>query len=361
MHNRAKSKHNARDGSPGLRGDLHMKSLLFKYFVGITFIANLACATDAADDVTPETKQTILFVGDSISVGSGASSADKRYATVLTNMLNETGGNFAEVNLGIGGSTLVDQFWPAPNSSGFPHRLQQAISEQPDVFVMQHGTNDNALGHSVGRFLWAYRESIRTLKEKVPGITIICTTICPSWDALSSTDQWLNQANVGIQEIAALENTLLAQTYLKLQYRRDLLPDGIHPDDAGHRVVAESIFEALKKNRIQQSDDFDVTFRLAGEYRICGYAIRAADGDEPWDNSWVEIYHLGQREVTYRSDYELEILTPLRYADGEAGATVTFADDSKEKATSETNDWCGQVRFVLPKTDGKIATVQIEP
>ena len=118
-------------------------------------------------------------------------------------MLNEAGDRYSEVNLGIGGSTLVDQFWPAPNSSGFPHKLQQAIAKQPDVFVMQHGTNDNALGHSAGRFLWAYRESIRMLKKKVPGVTIVCTTICPSWDTLNSTDQWVNQANVGIQEIAA--------------------------------------------------------------------------------------------------------------------------------------------------------------
>jgi len=337
-----------------------MKSLVIKCFVGLTFIAKLASATAAANEPTPELPQTILFVGDSISVGSGASRADKRYASVLTNMLNKVGGNFTEMNLGIGGSTLVDQFWPASNSSGFPYRLKQAISAEPDLFVMQHGTNDNALGHSIGRFLWCYRESVRTLKEKVPGITIICTTICPSWDTLSSTDQWVNQANVGIQEIAALENTLLAQNYFKLQYRRDLLPDGVHPDDAGHRVMAESIFAAIEENRNQQPNDFDVTFRLAGEYRICGYAIRAAGGDEPEGNSWVELYHLGQKEFTYRSDHELEILTPLRYADGEAVVTVSLADAPPRPATSETNDWCRQVRFVLPETNGKIATVQIE-
>ena len=317
----------------------------------------LATGADAAAEPT---QRTILFVGDSISVGSGASSGDRRYATVLTKMLNEAGGRYREVNLGIGGSTLVDQFWPTPNSSGFPHILQQAVAQQPNVFVMQHGTNDNALGHSVGRFLWAYRESIRTLKEEVPGVTIVCTTICPSWDTLSATDKWVNQANVGIQEIAALENTLLAQTYLKLQYRRDLLPDGIHPDDAGHRLMAVSIFDALKENRIQRPDDFDVTVRGAGEYRICGYAIRATESEGLPDQGWVEFYRLGQTDFTYRSDHELEILTPLRYADSEVAVTVTYSDESKEKATSETNHWCGQVRFVLPKTDGKSVSVHIE-
>lgn len=336
---------------------VRMTSLHFEYFVGAAVVAMLACGAHAAAEPT---QKTILFVGDSISVGSGASSGDRRYATVLTKMLNEAGGRYSEVNLGIGGSTLVDQFWPAPNSSGFPHKLQQAIAQQPDVFVMQHGTNDNALGHSVGRFLWAYRESIRMLKKKVPGVTVVCTTICPSWDTLSATDSWVNQANVGIQEIAALEKTLLAQTYLKLQYRHDLLPDGIHPDDMGHRVMAESIFRAIQENRVQRPDDFDVTFRLAGEYRICGYAIRATESEGLPDNGWVEFYRLGQRDFTYRSDCELEILTPLQYADSEVAVTVTLPDESKARATSETNDWCGQVRFVLPKTDEKIVSVRIE-
>jgi lysophospholipase L1-like esterase len=338
-----------------------MKSLLLEFLVGVAFVASLACAAAAADEPAADSQQKLLFVGDSITSGSGASSTDKRYTTLVTKMLNDAGGNFTEVNLGIGGSTLVDQFWPAPNSSGYPHRLRQAVAEQPNVFVMQHGTNDNALGHSVGRFLWAYRQSIRTVKEKTPGVTIVCMTICPSWDALSSTDQWVNQANVGIQEIAALEKTLLAPTYFKLHYRRELLPDGVHPDDAGQRVMAESIFEALKGNRSLQPNDFDVTFRLAGEYRICGYAIRALGSDEPADSSWVEFYHLGQKQFTYRSDYELEVLTPLRFAAGEVTVTVTFADASQKKATSETNDGCGQVRFLLPKTAGKIAKVQIEP
>ncbi|MGI9430147.1 MAG: SGNH/GDSL hydrolase family protein [Bythopirellula sp.] len=193
-----------------------------------------------SDGLATSASKTILFLGDSISVGSGTSSPEKKYPTVLTRLLNaETkDGEFAAVNLAIGGSTLVDQFWPAPESSGYPHMLAQAIEQAPDVLVIQHGTNDNALGHSLGRFLWTYRETVREIKKNLPNTRIVCSTICPSWKTLSATDEWVNQANAGIQEIAALENTLLAQNYLKLRHRRELLPDGIHPNDEGARVVA---------------------------------------------------------------------------------------------------------------------------
>ena len=327
-------------------------------FSRMLFVLLMACSCIGAED-KPAT-QKIFFGGDSISVGSGASSGERRYTTVLTGMLNAGGVKYTELNYGISGSALVDQFWPAPNCSGYPYILEKAIAQKPDVFVMQHGTNDNALGHSLGRFLWTYRHTIGTLKEKVPGITIVCMTICPSWDTLSSTDEWLNQANAGIQEIAAMENTLLAQTYFKLQYRKDIFPDGIHPDDEGHRIMAQSVLEVLRENKVQSINDFDLTFRTPGEYRMCGYSISTKGDIKQSPGKWVELYGFGQKEFEYRSDYELKIITPLRYTDHSFVVNVTFEDSTSKKIQAGFSEWCGQGYYTLPSTKGKKAKVKIE-
>jgi acyl-CoA thioesterase-1 len=305
-----------------------------------------------------EKTKKIVFMGDSISCGSGASNLEKRYSTVLTGMLNAKGGKFQEVNLGISGSTFVDQFWPAPNSSGYPYVLERVIAENPDVFVIQHGTNDNALGHSLGRFLWTYRQAVKIVKEKLPRTTIVCMTICPSWETLNSTDEWLNQANAGIQEIAAMENTLLAQTYLKLGYNSNIFPDGIHPDDTGHQVMAESVFEALEKNEPKSINNSDLTFRTPGEYRMCGYSIRTKGEQAPSADKWVELYNFGRKEFEYTSYCELEIGTPLRYADKDFTVSIK-AGDSVVKVKAQVNSWCGRANFTLPATNGKRTKVKI--
>ena len=305
-----------------------------------------------------EKTQKIAFMGDSISCGVGASNPEKRYTTVLTGMLNAKGQKSQEMNFGISGSTLVDQFWPAPRSSGYPYVLENVIAEQPDVFVMQHGTNDNALGHSLGRYLWTYRHTIKTLKEKVPGIKIVCMTICPSWETMISTDEWLNQANAGIQEIAAMENTLLAQTYLKLGYNRDIIPDGVHPNDTGHKVMAESVFEALDKNEPKGIDNFDLTFRTPGEYRMCGYSIRTKGNQTPSADKWVELYNFGQKEFEYTSYCDLDIGTPLKYCD-KAFTVSIKTGDSVINVKAKIDAWCGRATFTLPATDGKMAKVKI--
>ena len=261
--------------------------------------------------------------------------------------------------MGINGSTLVDQFWPAPHSSGYPYVLENVIAQKPDVFVMQHGTNDNALGHSLGRYLWTYRHTIRTLKEKVPGIKIVCMTVSPSWNSGHSSDGWLNQANAGIQEIAAMENTLLAQTYYKLGYDRGLLPDRIHPNDAGHKIMAESVFEALQENDVKHMDDFDLTFRTPGEYKMCGYSIRTKGNHKPSKDNWVRICNFGQKEFEYTSYCDLEIVTPLKYC-GNALTVNVDTGGSVVKVNGQVEPWCGRGTFTLPATNGKMVKVKIE-
>lgn len=113
----------------------------------------------------------ILFLGDSIALGVGASSPKNRFSTVLTCSLNEIGDRlFTEINMAVSGSTMVQ--------SGYPVILSKAIAEKPDVFIVQHGVNDNAIGNSLAEYLWAYRETVRAVKKALPDAMIVCLTIC---------------------------------------------------------------------------------------------------------------------------------------------------------------------------------------
>ena len=101
---------------------------------GVLAMAGIAQAAD-------ENVKKIMFVGDSISVGVGASNKENRYSTVAVKMLNEAAGRTAykELNIAISGSTMTDQPWPSKHASGYPYRLKNVLKVKPDILVIQHG------------------------------------------------------------------------------------------------------------------------------------------------------------------------------------------------------------------------------
>jgi lysophospholipase L1-like esterase len=318
-------------------------------------------ATASELDAYAAQPQRVLFLGDSIAWGTGASAPERRFTSLLLTRLNARGnGRFEGVSLAVRGSALVDRDW-RPRDSTHPHGLARAIALDPDIVVIAHGSNDNAFGHSLGEFLWAYRDSVRALRRALPDARIVCTTVAPRWDSLATDDDWLNRANVGIQEIAALERTLLARGHAKLRGRRELFPDGIHPDDEGHRLLAESVLEALA-GEVQTPQRFDLAFSGPGRHRIAGYTIEAhagPDGDDGGRVGWVEIDGLSLDDLRYRSDYPLSIGTPPRSCQRRPLVRLLHADGSRRELRGQCVDWYRTGRYQLPASPDSTTRVEI--
>lgn len=287
----------------------------------------------------------ILFLGDSIAAGVCASSAQTRnvsdttcFSTMLTRQLNETGGSWVEINVAVSGSTLAQ--------SGYPLVLPHAVSLKPKCFVIQHGVNDNAVGVSLGEFLWSYRETVRTVRKALPNTVIVCMTVCPSWGHYNSDPSWVNLANIGIQEIAALEHTLVAQLALILRNRQELFPDSIHPNDEGHRLMAKTVLECLRNNRVQSLETFDCVVNGPGTYRICRHIISAGPDPAAGNNGWIEIRGLSPNGFDYRSDYPTDITTPFGSCDGVRKALMTTGANTVTIPSSQLS--AGRLFLRLP-------------
>ena len=293
----------------------------------------------------------ILFLGDSITVGVGASEEATRFSTLVARELNAGSGDLAEVNLGVSGTTLCQ--------SGYPDVLPRALDAKPDIFVIAHGVNDNACGNSSGQFLWAYRETVRTVRRRLPETLIVCMTICPSWNHYNSNEEWLRLANTGIQEIAAQERTLLAQTHRALHNRRELFPDSMHPNDDGHRTIAESVVKAIRENRRQSEDNFDFIGNGAGFYRLCGYVVHAHGEVESPEGGWIEFVGLRRDGFGYRSDYCLDVVTPEQAFP--ADMAVDLRGDGGFAPIRRRADYIGMVSFPLPQTGERFVNVKIAP
>ena len=337
-----------------------MKIIISILIISVTYFCYGKEALTVIKNNPGNKSKNIVFIGDSISRGVGASSYGNRYTTLVTNFLNKQQYEFKEKNLAISGSTLVDQAWPSPNASAYPHVLGKVISAKPDIVIIQHGTNDNAVGCSLAQFFWSYRQLVRTIKEKLPKTKIVCMTICPSWKAQNSNKEWLNRANIGIQEIAALENTLLAHTNFALKNRKELFPDGIHPNDKGHKIIAESIIKALSENKLKTKQKFDFISNGSGQYRICNYVFDIRSKNNQNNNSWVCFYDVSKTGFRYISDYIVHVASPWKlYAND---ITIKAGDKNSNIITAKNhNKYTGYVVFSLIQNKDKEIKINILP
>jgi hypothetical protein len=179
-------------------------------------------------------------------------------------------------------------------------------------------------------------------------------TICPSWSHYNSEDQWRTQANAGIQEIAAREHTQLADIAFALQNRKKYFPDGIHPNDEGHRIIADTLVQTIPSGKVVTEKEFNFTTEMPGVYRLCEYVFDVRTSSSV-KNGAMEIIGIGTDRFDYRSDYEVAITTPFNSFPGPFKVFVVDGKNRKEIKTQ--NDGRGRGMFLLPACVNKVHIV----
>ena len=208
----------------------------------------------------------INFLGDSITEGVGTSSPDKRYFELI---MNEYG--LAEVNgYGISGTRLARQAVPSDEPSFdkfFASRVPE-MKEDADAVVVFGGTNDFGHGDApIGEFsdrtpdtfYGACHDLYTQLTEKYPGKPIVIMT------PLHRTDEdevrVKHRASVVlktyvdiIREVAQYYSFPVCDMFKMsgLQPKvpvimEKFVPDGLHPNDEGHKIMAARLGAFLAK------------------------------------------------------------------------------------------------------------------
>ena len=209
----------------------------------------------------------ITFLGDSITEGSGASRPENCYVSVFE---KSTGAKC--VNLGIGGTRIAKQHKPTEYSSVFDKDFCSRvcdIDEDSDIVVVFGGTNDfghgdAAIGSPDDRtpdtFYGALHTLYRSLLERLPKAKIVVLTPLhrateenPCGDNKPAPVATLKEYVDIIRSVAEIYSLPVLDLFASsgLQPRVDIInktffADGLHPNDAGHAVVAEKIESFLR-------------------------------------------------------------------------------------------------------------------
>ncbi len=205
----------------------------------------------------------INFLGDSITEGVGTSSDKQRFTDILKRRL----GLAAARNYGIGGTRYARQSQPSEDprcDRDFCSRVCE-MEANADIVVVFGGTNDFGHGDaSLGSFsdrtsdtfYGACHVLYTRLIERYPGALIVILTPLhreneddPRGDGNKAFPGAPLSTYVGIiRQVAEYYSLpvldLFAQSGLQTRVpviKQRYCPDGLHPNDAGHEILADKI------------------------------------------------------------------------------------------------------------------------
>lgn len=204
---------------------------------------------------------TINFLGDSITEGRGTTGEDK----VFHQIIKEKYGLKHAYNYGIGGTRIARQIVPSkvkPRHDLTFELRSDIMDRNADAVVVFGGTNDfghgdapfgNVDSEDIYTFCGAVNSLINKLKRDFANAKIIfmtpihrITETNPSNPEGKILEDYVNVIRTickkhSIPVIDLFEINPLDPADSKL------VPDGLHPSDAGHSVMAEVIAEELLK------------------------------------------------------------------------------------------------------------------
>jgi len=181
------------------------------------------------------TEKTILCFGNSITAGYGLD-PEFAYPNVLEQMLKENGYKYKVINAGLSGET----------SAGGLTRIDWILQEKVDLFILELGANDGLRGLP----LVQTRSNLQGIIDKVQkkyseaDIVIAGMMVPPNMGK-----DYASEFAYMFNELATKNDALLIPFLLEgVGGHPELnLPDGIHPNVEGHKIVAENVYEAINE------------------------------------------------------------------------------------------------------------------
>jgi acyl-CoA thioesterase I len=188
----------------------------------------------SGESVDASPTKTILVLGDSLSQGFGLAPSEA-YPMLLAKKLRATGLNFQVTNASAAGGT----------TQGGLERLPAHLKRKIDIFIVELGINDAFRGVPVDQIQNNLQQIIDKAKTRNPGVRVVIAGMqLPNYAA----DDYVSAFGKMFVDLAAKNGAALVP-YLLQSVAGDPslnLSDGIHPNAAGQKVLAETVWQVLE-------------------------------------------------------------------------------------------------------------------
>ena len=178
--------------------------------------------------------KTILVFGDSLSDGFMLQRTEA-YPALLAKKLHAAGLNFQVTNASAAGGT----------TEGGLDRLPPHLKHRIDIFILELGINDAFRGLPVDQIQNNLQQIIDNVKARNPNVRVVIAGLqLPNYWA----EDYVSAFGKMFGELAAKNGAALV-SYLLEGVAGDPslnLPDGIHPNAAGQKILAENVWRVLE-------------------------------------------------------------------------------------------------------------------
>jgi acyl-CoA thioesterase-1 len=178
--------------------------------------------------------KAILVFGDSLSDGFMLKRSEA-YPALLAKKLRAAGLDFSVTNASVSGGT----------TDGGLERLPPHLKHRIDILILELGINDVFHGLSVDQIQNNLQQIIDTVKARNTNARLVIAGIqLPGYAA----DDYVSAFGKMFADLAAKNRAALVPYLLKgVGGNSSLnLPDGIHPNAAGQKILAENVWRVLQ-------------------------------------------------------------------------------------------------------------------
>lgn len=179
-------------------------------------------------------KPVIMFFGNSITAGYGIDQSDA-FSAIIQRRLDSLGYNYRVINAGLSGETTATGL----------SRVDWVLKTIPEIFVLELAGNDGLRGLPLGQTkknLLAIVDKVRAANPDVK-ILLAGMEVPPNMGS-----DYASEFRAMFPAVSKTKGVPLIPFILdKVGGEPSLnLPDGIHPTEEGHLIVAETVWKYLE-------------------------------------------------------------------------------------------------------------------
>lgn len=204
----------------------------FFRFLILSVFLTISTSVSFAQNQAQTTAKKLLVLGDSLTEGYGIARSSA-YPALLEAKIKASGKNWSVINAGISGSTTA---------SG-PGRLKWQLKSKPDLMILALGANDGLRGLPIGGIEKNLTATIEMAKKENVPVILAGMQMPPNYGAdyrKQFEEIYVRLAKrYQLKTVPFLLEGVAGQPGLNLA-------DGIHPNEKGHKIMADKIYKHIK-------------------------------------------------------------------------------------------------------------------
>ncbi|MCE7063941.1 arylesterase [Dyadobacter sp. CY326] len=192
-------------------------------------------ASKTASKPATSAKKTIVFFGNSLTAAYGLDDPSKGFAGLIQKRLDSLNLDYKVINAGVSGET----------TSGGNSRIDWLLKQPLDIFVLELGGNDGLRGIPVSETKKNLQAILDKVRAKYPDAKLVLAgmQIPPNMGQKYAADFKAVYGDIAKTNDLTLIPFLLEGVGGEAKLN---LPDGIHPTEEGHKILAENVWVKIK-------------------------------------------------------------------------------------------------------------------